>query len=143
MLDNTIIMGVNAPKPHQRVIGKLMTALGNLFYWEGKIPFEPFTETMIDEGKTSPTPDILLFDNKTGTNKVLVEVSTSAGVRKDFEKLVELMRDYEVEEGFVYNYHNQTWRKYRLDVGEVLQNPSFSDVIGYDLNEFLKQPYSS
>ena len=138
MLDNTIYMGVNAPKPHQRVIGKLMTELGNLFYREGKIPFEPFTETMIDEGKTSPTTDVLLFDNTTGQNKVLIEVSTSAGERKDFDKLVELMRDYEVPEGFVYNYHNKSWRKYRLDSGEVKANTSFCETIGYDLNDFLR-----
>ncbi len=114
MFDNTIIMGINAPKPHQRVIGKLMTALGHLFYREGKIPYEPFTETMIDEGKTSATPDILLFDNRTGMNKVIIKVSTSAGVRKDFDKLVELVRDYNVDEGFVYNYIDHTWRKYSL-----------------------------
>ena len=138
MLDNTIYMGVNAPKPHQRVIGKLMTELGHLFYREGKISFEPFTETMIDEGKTSPTPDVLLFDNRTGQNKVLIEVSTSAGARKDFEKLVELMKDYDVAEGFVYNYHNKTWRKYRLDTGEVSERPSFCETIGYDLDEFVR-----
>ena len=137
MLDNTIFMGVNAPKPHQRVIGKLMTSLGHLFYKEGKIPFEPFTETMIDEGKTSPTPDVLLFDNSTGQNKMLIEVSTSAGERKDFEKLIELMKDYGVEEGFVYNYHRQSWRKYDLKNGEIKESPSFSQVIGYDLNQFL------
>jgi hypothetical protein len=56
MLDNTIYISINAPKAHQRVIGKIMTALGHLFYREGSIPYEPFTETMIDEGKTSPTP---------------------------------------------------------------------------------------
>lgn len=137
MLDNTIFMGVNAPKPHQRVIGKLMTALGQLFYREGKIPYEPFTETMIDEGKTSPTPDILLFDNHSAQNKVIIEVSTSAGVRKDFDKLVELMHDYEVPEGFVFNYNTRIWRKYRLGVGEVQDSPSFCETIGYDLNEFL------
>jgi len=137
MLDNTIFMGVNAPKAHQRIIGKLMTALGQLFYREGTLPYEPFTETMIDEGKTSPTPDILLFDNATGLNKVIIEVSASAGARKDFEKLVELMHDYEVPEGFVYNYSTGVWRKYRLDIGEVIQNPSFCDTIDLDLNTFL------
>lgn len=138
MFDNTIIMGVNAPKQHQRVIGKLMTALGHLFYREGKIPYEPFTETMIDEGKTSATPDVLLFDNHTGMNKVIIEISTSAGVRKDFDKLVELVLDYNVDEGFVYNYTNQTWRKYSLQHGEVTANPSFSDVINQDLDEFVR-----
>ena len=54
ILYHPVIMGVNAPKEHQRVIGKLMTALGQLFYNEKAIPFEPFSETMIDEGKTLP-----------------------------------------------------------------------------------------
>ena len=137
MLDSTIIMVVNAPKAHQRVIGKLMTALGNLYYREGKIPYEPFTETMIDEGKTSPTPDVLLFDNRSGQNMVIIEVSTSAGERKDFEKLVEIMKDYQVPEGFVYNYNTKTWRKYRLDAGETAENPSFCDTIGYDFDTFV------
>jgi Uma2 family endonuclease len=137
MTDNIIIMRVNVPKQHQRVIGKLMTALGHLFYREGTLLYEPFTETMIDEGQTSPTPDILLFDNSTGLNKVIIEVSTSAGAKRDFEKLVELMHNYSVEEGFVYNYSTGIWRKYRLDTGEALQNSSFCDTIGLDLNDFL------
>lgn len=137
MLDNTVFIKVNAPKAHQRVIGKLMTALGHLFYTKGTLPYEPFTETMIDEGKTSPTPDILLFDNQNGLNKVIIEISTTAGVRKDFEKLVELIHDYDVTEGFVYNYSKGIWRKYRLDKGEVTENPSFCDTIGLDLNTFL------
>ena len=137
MLDNTIIMGVNAPKQHQRIIGKLMTALGQMFYREGRIPYEPFCETMIDEGKTSPTPDILLFDNALGQNKVIIEISTSAGARRDFDKLVELIREYDVPEGFVYNYTTGTWRKYDLIRGEITQNPSFCDIIGLDLNDFI------
>jgi hypothetical protein len=32
MTENTIIMGVNAPKIHQRIIGKMMMRLGILFY---------------------------------------------------------------------------------------------------------------
>jgi len=137
MKDNVIIMDVKASKPHQRIIGKLMTALGYLFYREGSLAYEPFSETMIDEGQTSPTPDILLFDNQTGLNKVIIEVSTSAGAKRDFEKLVDLMRDYGIDEGFVYNYSAGIWRKYRLDKGEVFDNPSFCDTIGLDLNAFL------
>ncbi|MBN8681034.1 MAG: hypothetical protein J0L99_00205 [Chitinophagales bacterium] len=82
MKDNVIIIDVKASKPHQRIIGKLMTALGHLYYREGALAYEPFSETMIDEGQTSPTPDILLFDNKSGLNKVIIEVSTSAGAKR-------------------------------------------------------------
>lgn len=137
MKDNVIIIDVKASKPHQRIIGKLMTALGHLYYREGTLAYEPFSETMIDEGQTSPTPDILLFGNKSGLNKVIIEVSTSAGAKRDFEKLVELMHDYSVEEGFVYNYSVGVWRKYRHDTGEALENTSFCDTIGLDLNTFL------
>ena len=44
MQDNVIYMGVNALKEHQRVIGKLMSALGSLYYWDQKISYEPFPE---------------------------------------------------------------------------------------------------
>jgi len=138
MLDHPVIVVVNAPKEHQRVIGKLMTALGQLFYNEQAIPFEPFSETMIDEGKTSPIPDILLFDNHTGSNKVIIEVATNTGARRDFDKLIELIREYRIPEGFVYNYHDKSWRKYTLSNGEVTTNPSFCDAIGYDMNLFLR-----
>ena len=47
--------------------------LGILFYNQKKIPYEPFLETMIDENKTSPTPDILLFDNKLKQNKTITD----------------------------------------------------------------------
>ncbi len=138
MIDYTVSMGTTGPKSHQRVIGKLMTALGHLFYREGIIRFEPFTETMIDESKTSPTPDVLLFDNEHGLNMVIIEVSGTTGAKKDFEKLVELMHDYDVPEGFVYIYPTGKWRKYTLPKGEVTENPSFCDTIGFDLNEFLQ-----
>jgi Uma2 family endonuclease len=138
MIDNTLYMGVNAPRPHQRVISKLMTALGSLFYKEGKIRYEPFPEMMIDEGKTSPTPDVLLYDNETGLNQVIVEVSSTAAAKKDFEKVIELVRDYEVKEGFVYDYNKRIWRKYQAGIGEVKERPSFCDAIGYDLNDFVK-----
>jgi hypothetical protein len=130
-------MGVNAPKPHQRIIGKLMMQLGILFYNQKKIPYEPFPETMIDENKTSPTPDILLFDNQLKQNKVIIEVSGNTGAKRDFEKVKELVEEYEVLEGFVYNYDLKIWRKYRLGRGEDFENPSYSDVIDYDLDRLL------
>ncbi len=137
MIDNTIYMGVNAPRPHQRVIGKLMTALGNLFYLEGKIPYEPFPEMMVDEGKTSPTPDISLYDNQQAQNVVILEISTSVGMKSDFEKIVQLMHTYDVQEGFVYDYVKKKWRKYKLGIGEITDQPSFCESIGYDLNTFV------
>jgi hypothetical protein len=48
------------------------------------------------------------------------------------------VQDYEIEEGFVYNYEKNIWLKYKNGSGEITNNPSFCDSIGYDLNEFLK-----
>jgi Uma2 family endonuclease len=137
MTENTIYMGVNAPKIHQRIIGQLMMQLGILYYTEKSIPYEPFPETMIDESQTSPTPDILLFDNAQKLNRVIIEVSGNTGARRDFEKVKQLVEEYGVQEGFVYNYDTRQWLKYALSSGEDLIRPSFSDEIGLDLNELL------
>ncbi len=137
MTDNTIYIGVNAPKIHQRIIGRLMMRLGILYYDEKRIPFEPLPETMIDESQTSPTPDILLFDNAQKQNRVIIEISGNTGARRDFEKVKQLVDEYGVPEGFVYNYDTGQWRKYRLGPGEDGEKPSFSDEIGCDLNTLL------
>lgn len=86
MFDPQIIMRVNAPKSHQRIITKLITGLGHLYYTLGQIPYEPFPKTMIDESQTSPTPDILLFDNENQKNVVIIEISSNTGVKKRHEK---------------------------------------------------------
>lgn len=139
MQDNIIYMGVNAPKEHQRIIGKLMTALGTLYYRDGKIPYEPFPETMIDESQTSPTPDILLFDHQTKKNVVVIEISGSVGAKKDFQKVKALADDYDVQEAFVYDYSFQRWRKYQSHRGEITDRPSFCEAIGMDLEKLLAE----
>jgi Uma2 family endonuclease len=138
MLDNTLIMGVNAPKEHQRVITKLTAELYFL-YKKGAIPYEPLPETMIDESKTSPTPDVLLFDNATEKNIVIVEVTIPASEKDDFNKIRELLERYEVPEGFTYNYRTGKWRRCVLGVGEITDNPSFCTAIQLDLNDLLKK----
>ena len=45
---------------------------------------------MIDESQTSPTPDILLFDNHKKQNQVIIEVSGNTGARRDFEKIKQI-----------------------------------------------------
>jgi len=130
------VMGVNAPKEHQRVIRQLTTGLAVLFT-EGRIPYEPFPEVMVDESQTSPTPDVLLFDNQSHQNVVIVEVSGKAAAKKDFSKVMEICDQYEIAEGFVYDYISKKWRKYKYGVGEIINVPSFCESIGYDLNTFL------
>lgn len=132
-------MGINAPKPHQRVISKLTTGLGALYYLEKKINLEPLPETMIDEGQTSPVPDLLLYDNESELTRIIIEVCHPNGVSNDLKKVIKLIEenDYGILEGFVYDYKRQQWFKYRKDVGQITENPSYSDVIQHDLNAFL------
>ena len=138
MLDYPVqFMGVNAPKEHQRMIRKITTGL-DILYVAGQIKFEPFPETMISEGSSSPTPDVLLYDNITRSNVVLIEITTGDSLKKDFKKISNLIEEYEIEEGFVYEYQRKIWRKYKLGIGEITENPSFCDAIGYDLNDFVK-----
>jgi hypothetical protein len=136
MLDIQII-GTNAPREHQRVIRKLIAGLDRL-YVLGNIPYEPFPETMLDEGKTSPTPDVILYDSVSDKDVVMIEISTTKGVNGDFKKVSDLVEYYGIQEGFVFNYKTNAWRKYKLGEGEITKNPSFCDSIGYDLNDFLK-----
>jgi hypothetical protein len=138
MLDYPIqFMGVNAPREHQRIISRLVRGLGNL-YFTGKIPYEVLPETMIDEGKTSPTPDIILADNESDRDVAIIEITTTKGEIDDFEKVIKLVKTYRLKEGFTYNYRNGNWKKYSSFDGEVTENPSFCDAIGYDLNDFVK-----
>lgn len=137
MLDYPIqYMGVNAPLEHQRVIRKLIWHLSDL-YESGSIHYEPFPETMIDDGGSSPTPDALLLDDVLDRFVVIIEVTTNKGLNADFRKTAELVEKYEVEEGFVYNYQKKQWRKYQLGVGEIIENPSFCHTIGHDLDTFV------
>ena len=137
MLDLPLQMGVNAPREHQRVITKLSAQLYWLFI-KGEISVEPLVEAMINESESSPTPDVMMLDNVLDEIKVIIEVTSTTGVKKDFNKIAELMLDYEIEEGFIYDYKKYLWRKYKNSVGEIFDNPSFCDTIGYDLNDFVK-----
>lgn len=137
MLDIPVYMGVNAPREHQRVITKLSAQLYWLFI-KGEIAVEPLVEAMINESESSPTPDVMMLDNVLDEIKVIIEVTSTTGVKKDFNKIAELMLDYEIEEGFIYDYKKYLWRKYKNGVGEIFDNPSFCDTIGYDLNDFVK-----
>lgn len=136
MQDNLIIMGINAPKEHQAIITRLIHGLADL-YIKDRISLFPYPETMIDEGQTSPAPDILLYDHKAEKTVLLIEVTHSSGVKKDCKKVQSLMIDYDVKEGFVYDYKKGVWYKINPSQGE-MQN-SFSEVLDMDLATFLKK----
>ena len=130
---------INAPKEHQRIISKLTTGLGVLFYHEGSIDLEPLPETMIDEGQTSPVPDVSLYNNKTYQTPVIIEVCHPNGVKNDFKKVQRLIDefDYGTVEGFVYDYINNSWQKYVKGSGTQTENLSFSKVLNVDLANLL------
>ncbi|SFE99809.1 hypothetical protein [Spirosoma endophyticum] len=132
-------MSVYGPKDHQRIISKLNTRLGMLYYVEGTMQLEPFPETMIDETRASPVPDLLLYDNETGESPIIVEVCHQEGLKLDLKKVARLVdeENYGVLEGFVYNYKSREWHQYRKGTGWVMDTPSYSSVLNLDLNEFL------
>jgi len=136
MLTIPIQLGIGAPKEHQRVIRKLIYHLSDLYIKRG-IPYEPFPETMIDESQTSPTPDILLYDEQKRKFVVIIEISATQGFKKDFLKIKELCQAYEVQEGFVYDYLSLQWKRYTLQSDET-KAISYSIVINQDLGRFVK-----
>ncbi len=136
MNDNIIIMGINAPKEHQAVITRLIHGLADL-YLKDKTSLFPYPETMIDESQTSPAPDILLYDHKNEKTVVLIEVTHTVGVKKDSGKVQSLMNDYDVSEGFVYDYKKKLWYKFDRIKGALQEKPSYCDALRVDLNSFL------
>ncbi|MFC5410984.1 hypothetical protein ACFPMF_16815 [Larkinella bovis] len=131
--------GVWAPVDHQRIIAKLTMGLGVLFHREKTIRLEPLPETMLDEGKASLVPDILLRDNATAQTLVIIEVCHTNGLKGDLHKVVHLIDDgfYGILEGFIYDYRTQQWLRYRKGDGGLTENSSFSEILQLDLNSFL------
>lgn len=138
-LEEALIMGTNAPKPHQRVIARLTAELFYLYYKKKTISLEPLPETMLNEGQTSPTPDIILFDNNLDETPVIIEVNHSSGIKSDRIKVQKLIDEgyYGIEEGFVYDYKRNKWHKYKRGVGDITDNPSFCEAINLDLATLL------
>jgi hypothetical protein len=138
-LEEATIMGINAPRPHQRVIGKLMATLAPFYYKQSAIRLEPFVEMMLDEDKTSPTPDISLYDNVLENTPVIIEVTKTGMVQTDMKKVRALIdsRDYGIVEGFFYDYKRNQWHKYHRDKGDITDVPSFCEAINLDLATLL------
>ncbi|GAB4014614.1 hypothetical protein EXU85_17965 [Spirosoma sp. KCTC 42546] len=136
MNDNIVYMGVNAPRIHQAIIAQLVTGLMNL-YRNRQTQLFAYPEAMIDQSQTSPVPDLLLANPETELTEVLIEVTHTQGVKKDTQKLKELMTTYDVPEGFVYDYKLNIWHRYELDGPDSGEESSFCQAVGHSLNEFL------
>lgn len=132
-------MSVYGPKAHQRVISKLNSGLGPLFYHKHVIHLEPLPETRLDEGQASPVPDLILYDNEARITPIIIEVCHSDGLRKDLKKVIALLDadDYGIKEGFVYDYAADQWYRYIKGDGGLTQSISFSEILQLDLNQFL------
>lgn len=132
-------LAVYGPRDHQRIISKLTTRLGTLYYDTKAISLEPLPETMLDEGQASPTPDVILSDNALEQTPIIIEVCHTKGLKRDINKVVRLVDEdeYGIIEGFVYDYKTENWLRYRKgDVGLMTQT-SFSEVLNLDLNSML------
>jgi hypothetical protein len=136
MNDNLIIMGVNAPRIHQAIIAKLIYGLTDL-YVKTHTQLFPYPETMVDESQTSPAPDVMLVDTKSDLTLAIIEITHTQGVKKDAQKLQELMQVYDIPEGFVYDYKLGIWYKFTLVHGEQKDSPSWCDAAGVDLAKLL------
>ncbi len=131
--------GVWAPVDHQRVIAKLTTGLGVLFYHEKRIRLEPLPETMLDEAKVSQVPDVLLRDPETDQTPIIIEICKTTGQTGDLQKVIRLIDEniYGIREGFVYNYKTEKWLRYRFGDGGLTTETSFSEVLNLDLGQFI------
>jgi len=137
--ESILDMGINAPKAHQRIISKLTASLGHLFYHQHEITLEPLPETQIDEGQSSPVPDILLYDNETYRTPIIIEICHPNGLNNDLKKIIRLIEenDYGIQEGFIYDYVRGLWSKYQKGVGQVVNKPSYSAILDIDLATLL------
>ncbi|ADB40587.1 hypothetical protein [Spirosoma linguale] len=132
-------LGIWAPIDHQRIISLLTIGLGVLYHREKAISLEPLPETMLDEGKASPVPDISLRDNSASQTPIIIEVCHTNGLKGDLRKVIQLIDDgdYGIQEGFIYDYRAGTWVLYRSGGDGLTQSTSFSDILQLDLNQFL------
>jgi len=130
-------MGVNAPIIHQRVIARLTAGLYPR-YESGAIAYEPLPETMLGE-YSSPTPDLILYDNNTDQTPVIIEVCQTRGVKDDLQKVIQLIDGalYGIREAFVFDYKTRQWFRYQLGDGGITNSSSFSDLLGLDLSQFV------
>ena len=131
--NNIIYMGINAPRIHQEIIAKLVYGV-TLFFKNGETPLFPYPETMIDESETSPVPDVMLVNRENDLAQAIIEITHTQGFKKDVQKVRDLMQEYNVPEGFVYDYKLKIWQSISSKNNA---SQSFCEALNYDLNNFL------
>jgi Uma2 family endonuclease len=89
---------------------------------------------MIDESETSPVPDVMLVNRENDLAEVIIEITHTQGFKKDAQKVKELMEEYGVPEGFIYDYKLKIWQSISAKNNTT---QSFCEALGYDLNNFL------
>ena len=132
-LNNIIYMGVNAPRIHQEIIAKLVYGV-TFFFKNGETMLFPYPETMIDESETSPVPDVMLVNRENDLAEVVIEITHTQGFKKDVQKVRELMEEYSVPEGFVYDYKLKIWQSVSSKNNA---SQSYCEALGNDLDNFL------
>ena len=132
-------MAIYGPRDHQRIIAKLTTRLGYLYYDAKTIRLEPLPETMLDEGQASPAPDVILSDNETEQTPIIIEVCHTKELRRDINEVIRLINEdeYGILEGFVYDYKTGQWLRYRKGDAGLMTETSFSDVLNLDLSAII------
>jgi Uma2 family endonuclease len=138
-LEEAAIMGIHAPRTHQRVIMRLSAELFYLYDKQKVTHLEPLPETMIDEDSSSPVPDIMLLDNEREEVPVIIEITRTGSVKNDLKKVIRLIEEnvYGIQEGFVYDYKRNEWHKYKRGIGNITGKPSFCEAINLDLATLL------
>lgn len=126
-------MGVNAPRIHQEIIAKLVYGV-TFFFKNGDTMLFPYPETMIDESETSPVPDVMLVNRENDLAEVVIEITHTQGFKKDVQKVRELMEEYSVPEGFVYDYKLKIWQSVSSKNNA---SQSYCEALGNDLDNFL------
>jgi Uma2 family endonuclease len=128
--------GVWAPRIHQRIIARLTTNLTNWLENNGLSDrLEALPETMLDESKASPVPDLSIYDREANHTSVIIEVCHTDGLRGDLQKVIRLIDAdlYGIREGFVYDYRTGQWLRYRFGDAGLTDASSHSDLLGLDL----------
>lgn len=129
-------MRSNASREHQAIITQLIFELTYLYKQKFTRLF-PYPETMIDASQTSPAPDIMLVDPETELTAVIIEITHTQGVNKDLNKMKQLMQDYQVPEGFVFDYKKKQWHRCAADKAEAEPGNSYCEAIQRNLGELL------